>query len=417
MYWTPGRARDEIFPDEIARDDSPPDVVPIEVAAPGEAGHDGDMGAGADPIGADQILEGAAPAEHGLDADELGDGGHLDSDEPDDIEPDGDDYYAVLGVAPSASAAAVRQAFRRQAMRWHPDHFTTASLERQEYAARRMRAILAAQHTLGDPLRRHLYDRARAGTRSSFAWLGVGGRTHDDGSGVTYARAAVPHGVGGHAGGNDNPAGILFGVLSAIVALALAGRALTTLDAGPGTVLSLALIVLFAALAALFFSRDSVLSRVANAYMEREPRNDDAVPAAPFAAHPFAAHTASWDDEPQLSDFEVLVDEALAGVPEEFQRYLDNVVVRVKDEPSDDELRRMKLRPCTLLLGLYEGVPLIHRGIYGGGPEVVTIFRGPIEAYCGGDDERIRRQVRATVLHELAHHFGMDHDEMPAWIK
>lgn len=418
MYWTPGRARDDILPDEIASGDSPlAEEIPVKVVAPGAPGQDGDVEAGADPS-----PDGPARAEGDLDTDQSGDGGILDDDEPDDddaedTEPDGDDYYAVLGVAPSASAAAVRQAFRRQAMRWHPDHFTTAPLERQEYAARRMRAILAAQHTLGDPLRRHLYDRERAGKRPSPAWLSIGGHSHDDDHGVTYARAAVPRGAVEHAGGNDNPAGILFGVLCAIVALGLAGRALTSLDAGPGTLLSLALLVLFAALAALFFSRDSVLARAANAYMEREPRNDDTVPAAPFGAHPFAAHTSDWDDEPRLSDFEVLVDEALAGVPEEFQRYLDNVVVRVKDEPSDDELRRMKLRPCSLLLGLYEGVPLIHQGVYGGGPEVVTIFRGPIEAYCGGDDERIRRQVRATVLHELAHHFGMDHDEMPAWIK
>ncbi len=336
-----------------------------------------------------------------------------DGDELDGAEPDGEDYYAVLGTAPGASTAEIRQAFRRQAMRWHPDHFTTASPERQDYAGRRMRAILAAQHTLGDPLRRHLYDRARRGWRPAGTSVGVGGR-----GGVTYARAAVPRSAA-HAEGNDNPVGILFGVLSAIVALALAGRTLTALDNGPGTLLSIVLIVLFTALAALFFSRDSFVARAARAYMEGEPRMDqeDEVVPAHAGTYPFAAHSDGWDEEPRLSDFETLVDEALAAVPEEFQRYLDNVVVRVKDEPTDDELRRMKLRPCSMLLGLYEGVPLTHQSVFGGGPEVVTIFRGPIEAYCGGDDDRIRRQVRATVLHELAHHFGMDHDAMPAWIK
>lgn len=389
MYWTPGRARDDILPDELVHGDTLDD--PLEDGPTPGAAVSTDAAEPDEP----------ETAETEPQADDELDGG----------EPDGDDYYAVLGIAPGASAAAIRQAFRRQAMRWHPDHFTTAPPERQEYAARRMRAILAAQHALGDPLRRHFYDRSRAGIRPSKTSFSVGGH-----GGVTYARAAVPRGVA-PAGGNDNPAGRLFGVLCAIIALALVGRALTTLDDGPGTLLSVALIVLFTALAALFFSRDSAFARAANAYMEREPRHDDAAPAPTGSGYPFAPRPEGWADEPPLSDFEALVDEALATVPEEFQRYLDNVVVRVKDEPTDDELRRMKLRPCSLLLGLYEGVPLIHQGVYGGGPEVVTIFRGPIEAYCGGDEERIRRQVRATVLHELAHHFGMDHDEMPTWIK
>lgn len=391
MYWKadPDPTRAPISPDES---DVP--IPEVDELTPEEPTLDAPVAAGADPP-----LAGVAP----------------DEEEPDGDEPDDEDYYAVLGVAPRASAAAIRQAFRRQAMRWHPDHFTTASPQRQEYAGRRMRAVLAAQHTLGDPLRRHLYDRSRAGYRSAGASIGVGGH-----GGVSYARAAVPHSVA-RPSVNDNPAGILFGVLSAIVALALAGRALTALDDGPGTLLSIALIVLFAALAALFFSGDSVLARATNAYMEREPRmepEDEEVVPAHVGVHPYATYSDGWDDEPRLSeDFETLVDEALATVPEEFQRYLDNVVVRVKDEPTDDELRRMKLRPCSLLLGLYEGVPLTHQSVFGGGPEVVTIFRGPIEAYCGDDDERIRRQVRATVLHELAHHFGMDHDAMPAWIK
>jgi predicted Zn-dependent protease with MMP-like domain len=50
-------------------------------------------------------------------------------------------------------------------------------------------------------------------------------------------------------------------------------------------------------------------------------------------------------------------------------------------------------------------------------PEVITIYRRPIERYCRGDPDRIREQVRRTVLHELAHHFGIDHDAMPDWIR
>ena len=51
------------------------------------------------------------------------------------------------------------------------------------------------------------------------------------------------------------------------------------------------------------------------------------------------------------------------------------------------------------------------------GPEVISIYRWPLERYCGDDPNRIRAQVLATVLHELAHHFGIDHDDMPEWVK
>jgi predicted Zn-dependent protease with MMP-like domain len=69
------------------------------------------------------------------------------------------------------------------------------------------------------------------------------------------------------------------------------------------------------------------------------------------------------------------------------------------------------------LLGLYEGVPLTHQGARGHPPEVITIFEHSIESYCHEDPDRIRYQVRATVFHELAHHFGMSHEAMPAWVK
>ena len=51
------------------------------------------------------------------------------------------------------------------------------------------------------------------------------------------------------------------------------------------------------------------------------------------------------------------------------------------------------------------------------GTAIAPIYQRTIEAYCHGDPERIRQQVRATLLHEVAHHFGIDHDEMPIWVK
>lgn len=130
----------------------------------------------------------------------------------------------------------------------------------------------------------------------------------------------------------------------------------------------------------------------------------------------------SSDSVPQkaLSPFEELVQEALASIPDAFHEKLENVTVRVVYEPDKETLTRVGIGPDLgyTLLGLYEGVPLI---VYGRDsmpyPELITIFQRPIEEYCQHDPERIRAQVRSTVLHEIAHHFGLGHAEMPIWIK
>jgi predicted Zn-dependent protease with MMP-like domain len=123
------------------------------------------------------------------------------------------------------------------------------------------------------------------------------------------------------------------------------------------------------------------------------------------------------DADEDAQRFEQLVDEALSDVPDEFRPYMENLVVRVEDEPSAETLQQAGVGPGSTLLGLYTGVPLTAQGIAGAGPEVISIYRRPIERYCGGDPNRIRAQVLATVLHELAHHFGIDHDDMPEWVK
>src|SRR5579885_3495224 len=122
--------------------------------------------------------------------------------------------------------------------------------------------------------------------------------------------------------------------------------------------------------------------------------------------------------EKALSPFEELVQEALATIPPEFQEQMENVMVRVVYEPDEETLARVGVNEGHTLLGLYEGVPLT---VYGRDnapyPELITIFQRTIEEYCQHDPERIRAQVRATVLHEVAHHFGLGHEEMPIWVK
>ena len=121
---------------------------------------------------------------------------------------------------------------------------------------------------------------------------------------------------------------------------------------------------------------------------------------------------------PMLRPFEQLVREALASIPPEFHEQMENVLVRVQFEPGEEVIDRVGLKEGYTLLGLYEGIPLTA---YGQArmphPEIITIYERSIVEYCHGDADRIRRQVRHTVLHEVAHHFGIDHEEMPIWIR
>jgi predicted Zn-dependent protease with MMP-like domain len=102
-------------------------------------------------------------------------------------------------------------------------------------------------------------------------------------------------------------------------------------------------------------------------------------------------------------EFEVLVGEALDQIPDALARLMENVVVLVEDYSP----------PGQNLLGLYYGVPLTERGqTYAGMlPDTITIYRIPILRQCHTPEEVVR-QVRITVLHEVAHHFGFDEDRI-----
>jgi predicted Zn-dependent protease with MMP-like domain len=112
----------------------------------------------------------------------------------------------------------------------------------------------------------------------------------------------------------------------------------------------------------------------------------------------------------RAEEFDRLVAEALDGIPPEFARYLENVAVVVEDEPPPALLRRLGLDPeRQTLFGLYEGVPLPRRphDFAGPLPDHITIFRGPLMRSARTRAE-LAREVQATVIHELAHFFGLD---------
>ena len=108
----------------------------------------------------------------------------------------------------------------------------------------------------------------------------------------------------------------------------------------------------------------------------------------------------------EISDdrFAVLVEAAFDAVPDELAALLDNVVLFIEDDaPADD----------PHLLGVYDGIPLTERdGSYGGVlPDRITVFRNPTLAICDTEADVIE-EVGITVVHEIAHHFGIDDDRL-----
>ena len=98
--------------------------------------------------------------------------------------------------------------------------------------------------------------------------------------------------------------------------------------------------------------------------------------------------------------FEELVGDALDAVPAQLLDLLDNVVIQVEDDPPPDDPE---------LLGVYEGYALTERGWDYGGvlPDRIVIFRRPILSICDTEEDVVE-EVQVTVVHEIAHHFGVD---------
>ena len=102
--------------------------------------------------------------------------------------------------------------------------------------------------------------------------------------------------------------------------------------------------------------------------------------------------------------FEEYVEEALGSLPSELSAQMSNLDIVIEDEPP----------PGRRLLGLYEGVPLTKRSSGYGAvlPDKITIYRGPLVRSYGRDSERLRREVKRVVLHEIAHHFGITDERL-----
>ena len=103
-------------------------------------------------------------------------------------------------------------------------------------------------------------------------------------------------------------------------------------------------------------------------------------------------------------DFESAVDDAIDAVPDDLLALVDNVVILIEADPPGDD---------PDLLGLYDGVALTDRGVDWGGdlPDRIFIYRNPTLRICE-DAEHVREEVAVTVVHEIAHHFGIDDERL-----
>ena len=117
--------------------------------------------------------------------------------------------------------------------------------------------------------------------------------------------------------------------------------------------------------------------------------------------------------------FDRELERVLHAMPQRVVQLLDEVPLHVEDYPADEVLQSLDVADREDLCGLYTGIPLTHRHIQLSGnlPDVVTIYREGVMRLASNkqghlDQQELRRQIRITLLHELAHHHGIDEDEL-----
>ena len=123
------------------------------------------------------------------------------------------------------------------------------------------------------------------------------------------------------------------------------------------------------------------------------------------------------DSHPKLTTeaFARIVEQAIARIPEEIRRHLENILISVKQQPDTEMLEEMGLAPDEPLFGIYWGVPLTERSLadpplY---PDTIYIFQQPLEAFCTSREELLE-EIEITVVHEIAHLFGFSEADLEA---
>ncbi|HIA91713.1 TPA: metallopeptidase family protein [Candidatus Saccharibacteria bacterium] len=110
--------------------------------------------------------------------------------------------------------------------------------------------------------------------------------------------------------------------------------------------------------------------------------------------------------------FEKFIAEGIDAIPAQFGDAMENVAVVAQDEPTPAQIHKLKLRPWSLLFGLYEGVPKTkRRNSPYQLPDKITIFKNPI-LRISATEEDVRQKVIETVWHEVGHHFGLSDEQI-----
>lgn len=113
------------------------------------------------------------------------------------------------------------------------------------------------------------------------------------------------------------------------------------------------------------------------------------------------------------AEFEAIIADAMDTLPERFLAHDKNVAVVWAEDPTPEQRIKQRLRPDQTLFGLYEGIPLTRRGDNYNFvlPDKITIFKNPI-LHFSQDVAAVKKQVKHTLWHEIAHHYGLDHDRI-----
>ena len=112
-------------------------------------------------------------------------------------------------------------------------------------------------------------------------------------------------------------------------------------------------------------------------------------------------------------EFDKIVERSITRIPREFREYLENILIAVQKCPSRALLQEMGLFPHETLLGIYRGVSLEKRSLTSPPlyPDTIFLFQEPLEEMCDSIEE-MERQIEKTVVHEIAHYFGISEERL-----
>ena len=111
-------------------------------------------------------------------------------------------------------------------------------------------------------------------------------------------------------------------------------------------------------------------------------------------------------------DFQRLINEALQELPGEHVKNIKNIAILYEDVPTIEQREKVNLHPNQTLLGLYEGTPLsMRQGLSHLYPDKITLFKRPLQ-YGAGTEKELKEQIKHTLWHEIAHYYGLNHDQI-----